>query len=113
MIGKILGRNRIVGKLGEAVEAGMIGFIGGVFGLIFGTLLGKLVDWIGHRYLINEGITGVGPLSVVPWWLALGAVAIMVTMPWKGHFWVAAFFLVAMPGGMRQPTFDCFLIVKS
>lgn len=57
------------------VEAGMIGLIGGVFGLIFGTLLGKLIDWIGHRYLINEGITGVGPLSVVPWWLALGAVA--------------------------------------
>jgi ABC-type antimicrobial peptide transport system permease subunit len=57
------------------VEAGLIGFIGGVFGLIFGSLLGKVVDWIGHRYLINEGITGVGPLSVVPWWLALGAVA--------------------------------------
>jgi ABC-type antimicrobial peptide transport system permease subunit len=57
------------------VEAGMIGLIGGVFGLIFGSLLGKAIDWIGHRYLINEGITGVGPLSVVPWWLALGAVA--------------------------------------
>lgn len=55
------------------VEAGMIGFIGGVFGLILGMLLGRLVDWIAHRYLLNEGITGVGPLSVVPWWLALGA----------------------------------------
>ncbi len=55
------------------VEAGMIGLIGGVFGLIFGTLLGKLVDWIAHRYLVNEGVTGVGPLSIVPWWLALGA----------------------------------------
>jgi ABC-type antimicrobial peptide transport system permease subunit len=55
------------------VEAGMIGLIGGVVGLIFGSLLGKLVDWIAHRYLIGEGITGVGPLSVVPWWLAVGA----------------------------------------
>ncbi len=56
------------------VEAGMIGVVGGVFGLVLGTLLGKLMDWIGHRYLINQGVTGVGPLSVVPWWLALGAV---------------------------------------
>jgi ABC-type antimicrobial peptide transport system permease subunit len=55
------------------IEAGMIGLIGGVFGLIFGSLLGKLVDWIAHRYLISEGITGVGDLSVVPWWLAVGA----------------------------------------
>lgn len=57
------------------VEAGMIGILGGFFGLILGTLLGRLVDWIGHRYLINEGVTGVGPLSVVPPWLALGALA--------------------------------------
>ncbi len=57
------------------VEAAMIGLIGGFFGLIFGTLLGRLVDWIGHRFLINEGVTGVGQLSVVPWWLALGSLA--------------------------------------
>lgn len=55
------------------VEAGMIGLIGGFFGLIFGTLLGRLVDWIGRQFLINEGVTGVGQLSVVPWWLALGS----------------------------------------
>jgi ABC-type lipoprotein export system ATPase subunit/ABC-type lipoprotein release transport system permease subunit len=55
------------------VEAGMIGLIGGFFGLIFGTFLGRLVDWAAHRYLISEGVTGVGLLSVVPWWLALGA----------------------------------------
>ena len=54
-------------------EAAMIGFIGGVFGIIFGTLLGQLVDWIAHRYLINEGVTGVSQLSVVPPWLAIGA----------------------------------------
>ena len=57
------------------VEAGMIGLIGGFFGLIFGTLLGRLVDWIGHRFLIAEGVTGVGQLSVVPLWLAIGAMA--------------------------------------
>lgn len=54
-------------------EAAMIGLIGGACGLLVGTLLGRLVDWIAHRYLISEGVTGVGRLSVVPPWLALGA----------------------------------------
>ena len=57
------------------VEAAMLGLLGGFFGLIFGTLLGRLVDWIGHRFLIAEGVTGIGQLSVVPWWLALGSMA--------------------------------------
>lgn len=55
------------------IEAGLIGLIGGISGLILGTLLGRLVDWIAHRYLISEGVTGVGALSIVPWWLAIGA----------------------------------------
>jgi macrolide transport system ATP-binding/permease protein len=57
------------------VEAALIGLIGGAFGLLFGTLLGRLVDWIAHRYLISEGVTGIGQLSIVPPWLALGALA--------------------------------------
>lgn len=51
----------------------MMGFIGGILGLIFGTLLGKFVDWLAHRYLESEQITGIGTLSVVPLWLAIGA----------------------------------------
>jgi putative ABC transport system permease protein len=31
------------------------------------------VDWIAHQYLIREGVTGVGALSIVPPWLAVGA----------------------------------------
>lgn len=57
------------------VEAALIGLLGGAAGLIFGILLGRLVDWIAHRYLVNEGVTGVGLLSVVPPWLSLGALA--------------------------------------
>lgn len=70
---KALGSSRGEIRSLFTVEAGLIGLIGGVFGLIFGTLLGKLVDWIAHRYLISEGVTGVGALSVVPFWLAVGA----------------------------------------
>ena len=55
------------------MEAALIGLIGGFFGLIFGAILGRIVDWGAHRYLINEGVTGVGDLSVVPLWLAVGS----------------------------------------
>jgi len=55
------------------MEAALIGLIGGFFGLIFGAILGRIVDWGAHRYLINEGVTGVGDLSVVPLWLAAGS----------------------------------------
>ena len=57
------------------VEAALIGFLGGVLGLILGTLLGRGVDWAAHWYLVSEGVQGIGSLSVVRWWLALGAVS--------------------------------------
>ncbi|MCL4396194.1 MAG: ATP-binding cassette domain-containing protein [Chloroflexi bacterium] len=56
-------------------EAGMIGFIGGLLGLVLGTLIGRGVDWAGHWYLASQGVLGVGPLSVVPLWLAVGSIA--------------------------------------
>ena len=57
------------------VEAALIGFLGGVLGLALGTLLGRGVDWAAHWYLESEGVRGIGSLSVVPWWLALGALS--------------------------------------
>jgi ABC-type antimicrobial peptide transport system permease subunit len=54
-------------------DAMLLGIIGGIVGIIFGTLLGRLVDWIGHLFMEAEGITGVGSLSIVPAWLAIGA----------------------------------------
>ena len=53
-------------------DAMLLGIIGGFVGVIFGTLLGRLVDWIGHLYIESEGMTGVGQLSIVPAWLAIG-----------------------------------------
>lgn len=54
-------------------DAVLLGLIGGFIGVILGTLLGRLVDWLGHLYLASEGVTGIGRLSIVPPWLALGA----------------------------------------
>ena len=51
---KALGaRSREVRRMFTA-DAILLGFIGGVVGLILGTLLGRLADWIGHIYLANE-----------------------------------------------------------
>ncbi len=71
---KALGASRGEIRTLFTVEAGMLGFIGGVFGLLFGFLLGKIVDFAAHRYLISEGVTGIGNLSIIPIWLAVGAI---------------------------------------
>ncbi|MCP4143152.1 MAG: ATP-binding cassette domain-containing protein [Chloroflexi bacterium] len=54
-------------------DAVLLGIIGGIVGVIFGTLLGRLVDWLGHLYLESEGVIGIGQMSIVPPWLAIGA----------------------------------------
>jgi ABC-type lipoprotein export system ATPase subunit/ABC-type lipoprotein release transport system permease subunit len=54
-------------------DAVLLGLIGGFVGGILGTLLGRLVDWAGHQYLASEGVTGIGQMSIVPPWLAIGA----------------------------------------
>ena len=54
-------------------DAVLLGIIGGFVGVILGTLLGRLVDWIGHLYLESEGVLGIGQMSIVPPWLAIGA----------------------------------------
>jgi putative ABC transport system permease protein len=54
-------------------DAILLGTIGGFVGVIFGTLLGKLVNYIGHWYLESQGVYGIGQMSVVPPWLAIGA----------------------------------------
>jgi ABC-type lipoprotein export system ATPase subunit/ABC-type lipoprotein release transport system permease subunit len=64
--------NREVRRMFTA-DAILLGLIGGVVGVILGTLLGRLVDWVGHQYLAAEGVTGIGQMSIVPPWLAIGA----------------------------------------
>ena len=71
---KALGaRNKEVRRMFTA-DAVLLGLIGGFVGLILGILLGRLVDWAGHLYLASEGVTGIGRMSIVPPWLAIGAI---------------------------------------
>jgi len=64
--------NREVRRMFTA-DAILLGIIGGFVGVILGTLLGRLVDWLGHLYLESEGVVGIGQMSIVPPWLAIGA----------------------------------------
>ena len=87
---KALGaRSREVRRMFTA-DAVLLGFIGGVVGLILGTLLGRLVDWIGHLYLAKEGVTGIGQFSIVPPWLAIGALIFAAFIGVLGGFYPAA-----------------------
>ena len=87
---KALGaQNKEVRRMFTA-DAVLLGFIGGVLGLILGTLLGRLVDWIGHFYLAREGVTGIGQMSIVPPWLAVGALIFAAFIGVLGGFYPAA-----------------------
>jgi putative ABC transport system permease protein len=57
------------------VEAGLIGLIGGVFGVIAGWLLGLGLDWVIHRYLENEKVFIPGAFFTVTPALVVGALA--------------------------------------
>jgi len=87
---KALGaRNKEIRRMFTA-DAVLLGFIGGVAGLILGTLLGRLVDRIGHIYLAREGVTGIGQMSIVPPWLAIGALIFAAFIGVLGGFYPAA-----------------------
>ena len=87
---KALGaRNKEVRRMFTA-DAVLLGFIGGVVGLVLGTLLGRLVDWIGHLYMAREGVTGIGQMSIVPPWLAIGSLIFAAFIGVLGGFYPAA-----------------------
>ena len=56
------------------VEAGTIGLIGGVAGLILGWAVGRLINFGANIYIARQGGTA-GNLFSLPWWLIGGALA--------------------------------------
>ena len=60
------------------MEAGTIGFIGGVIGLGLSYLISFLINTFGGGAtgsIYDVGGIGIGGVSIIPWWLALGALA--------------------------------------
>jgi len=71
-------------------DAVLLGMIGGIVGVILGTLLGRLVDWLGHLYLESQGVIGIGQMSIVPPWLAIGALVFAAFIGVLGGLYPAA-----------------------
>jgi putative ABC transport system permease protein len=59
------------------VEAGVMGFIGGILGVLLGWLLGRALTYGTNVYLRRQNLSPI-ELSSVPWWLVLSAVAFAV-----------------------------------
>ena len=63
-------------------EAGFIGFIGGVAGLAFTMTLSAIANIFYAAYAASQpGMSGLDArISVIPWWLVLGAIAFATLM---------------------------------
>ena len=58
-------------------ESGMIGFLGGVFGLALGWLVSTIINQVANYFMAKQGVPYVNYFSF-PWWLCLGAVAFSI-----------------------------------
>ena len=59
------------------VEAGVMGFLGGILGVLFGWLLGRALTYGTNVYLHRQNLNSI-ELSSVPWWLVLSALVFAV-----------------------------------
>ncbi|MGB7847959.1 MAG: ABC transporter permease [Candidatus Acidiferrum sp.] len=63
------------------VEAGVMGFLGGILGVAFGWLLGRAITFGTNVYLKRQNLNPI-ELSSVPWWLVIAALifAVLVSL---------------------------------
>jgi putative ABC transport system permease protein len=55
----------------------VMGFLGGILGVLFGWLLGRALTFGTNVYLERQNLSPI-ELSSVPWWLVLAALAFAV-----------------------------------
>ena len=76
---KVLGATFTDIRLLFLAEAGMIGFFGGVLGLGFSYTLSFIINQLSGDYMGNYMGTGEAlHISLIPWWLALFAIAFSI-----------------------------------
>ncbi len=66
-------------------EAGVMGLVGGVFGVILGWAIGRAIQFATVIYLKRQGVNAPNIWSV-PWWLVLGAIVFAVWSAWRPGF---------------------------
>ncbi len=59
------------------VEAGVMGFFGGIFGVLFGWGIGRALTFGTNAYLKRQNLNPI-ELASVPWWLVLSAIAFAI-----------------------------------
>jgi len=60
-------------------EAGVMGLLGGFFGVFFGWLLGRAITFGTNTYLHRQNLNPI-ELSSVPWWLVVSAIVFAVVV---------------------------------
>lgn len=61
------------------VEAGVMGFLGGIFGVGFGWMLGRAITFGTNVYLKRQNLNPID-LSYVPWWLVILALVFAIVV---------------------------------
>jgi len=61
------------------VEAGVMGLMGGIFGVALGWAIGRVIHFATTVYLKRQGLNSPNIWSV-PWWLVLGAIGFAVAV---------------------------------
>ncbi len=56
------------------IEASLIGLMGGVFGIVLGWAVGRVINAGANYYLSTQGVPASN-LFLIPWWLTAGAIA--------------------------------------
>jgi putative ABC transport system permease protein len=60
-------------------ESGMIGLLGGIFGLVLGWMVSILINQIANHFTARQGVPNMDYFSF-PLWLCIGAVAFSITV---------------------------------
>jgi ABC-type antimicrobial peptide transport system permease subunit len=60
-------------------EAGVMGFVGGIFGVLLGWAIGRVIQLAMMIYLKRQGMNSPN-IWTVPWWLVLGAIAFSIVV---------------------------------
>jgi putative ABC transport system permease protein len=58
-------------------ESGVIGFMGGIFGLALGWIVGMIINLVINSIAVRQGVPGMNYFRF-PWWLCLGAIVFSI-----------------------------------
>jgi putative ABC transport system permease protein len=61
------------------IEAGAMGFLGGIFGVILGWIISRAINIGTNIYLANRDLPALS-VTAVPWWMVLGAIGFSIVV---------------------------------